>query len=142
MRTAVEVLRGFGQPHHRRRPEDLDWRWVAGATLVLIGGLAVIALLAIGVSLLVDINGSRCHGEFPFCTSPTQRAAREFFAAICGFGVLAYLLTVGPAFRGVRLAQALVVVVIILAIVGIIVDPLSHLDGGTDTQWFIGHGPI
>jgi hypothetical protein len=39
-------------------------------------------------------------------------------------------------------AQALVVVVVILAIAGIVVDPLSHLDGGTDPQWFIGHGPI
>lgn len=108
---------------------------------MLIGGLAAVALVALAVSLLIDISGPSCHGEFPFCTSPTQRSAREFFAAICGFGVLAYLLTVGPAFRGARLAQALVVV-IILAIAGIVIDPLSHLDGGTDPQWFIGHGPI
>jgi glycerol uptake facilitator-like aquaporin len=129
-------------------PEQLDdgrdghapARRVVALVLVLCGAAAAIVLIVVGVNLLTEIHGSECHGEFPICTTPSQESARQTLAAFCAVGVLAYLVAALPAVRARRFnwAHVLVGLIIIIAILALIIDPLSHLssEAGSD-QWFL-----
>jgi cell division protein FtsW (lipid II flippase) len=114
-------------------------------TLVAVGTVAAVWLIVTGVRLLTDIHGPGCHGEFPFCTTPTQESVRQTFAMFCGVGVLAYLVGALPALPARRLAWAhvLLAAVILLAVAALIADPVSHLssEAGTD-QWFVSSWPL
>lgn len=120
------------------------WR---GAFLLLLmaGAVGAVVLVVVGVGLLIDINGPGCHGEFPFCTTPSQQSARHLFAEVCGVGVLLYLVAALPAFRARRFnwSHVFLGAVIALAIAAVIVDPVSHLEyEGGSGQWFIGSWPL
>ena len=120
-----------------------EWR-AARSVVVFLGAIAAAILIATGVSLLSGIDGPECHGEFPVCTTPSQESARQSFAMICGLGVFAFLLAALPALRARQFNWLHVVigVVIVLAVLILVTDPVSHLrsEAGSD-QWFVTSWP-
>lgn len=116
--------------------------WVA---LVTLGAIAAVTLVVVGVNLLTEINGPGCHGEFPFCTTPTQESVRQTFAMFCGVGVIVYLVAALPAVKAGRLnwSHVLIGLVIALAVLALVTDPVSHLrsEAGGD-QWFVSIWPL
>jgi hypothetical protein len=132
-----EVLDG-GQSS-RERPSS------PSLVLVALGGVAAIVLIFTGVGLLIDIHGPGCHGDHPFCTTPTQESVRQTFAIFCGIGAIAYLVAAAPGLRARRLnwAHGLLVAVIALGVVALVTDPVSHLrsEAGGD-QWFVSSWPL
>lgn len=119
-------------------------RRVALCVMVFLGAIGAAILIVTGVSLLNGIDGPECHGEFPVCTTPSQESARQSFAILCGLGVFAFLLAALPALRARKFNWLHVVigVVIVLAVLVLVTDPVSHLrsEAGSD-QWFVTSWP-
>ena len=117
---------------------------VARCVMVFLGAIAAAILIVTGVSLLSGIDGPECHGEFPVCTTPSQQSARQSFAMLCGLGLLAYLLAALPALKARRFTWLHIVIglVIALAVLALIMDPVSHLrsEAGSN-QWFVTSWP-
>jgi multisubunit Na+/H+ antiporter MnhE subunit len=120
------------------------WR-LARYVLVFFGAIGAAVLVVVGVTLLNGIDGPECHGEFPVCTTPSQQSARQSFAMLCGLGVFAYLLAAFPALKARRFTWLHIVIglVIALAVLALIMDPVSHLrsEAGSD-QWFVTSWPL
>ncbi len=107
--------------------------------LTLVGAAAAVFLVVLGVKLLSDIQGTECHGEYPVCTTYGQQSARQTLAMFCGAGLFVYLVAARPAFRARRFnwAHLLVAIVIALAILALVIDPISHLRSEEGSgQWF------
>ncbi len=120
-------------------------RRAAPLAVVLIGAAAAVVLIVVGVNLLSDINGPECHGEFPVCTTPTQHSVRQTFAIWCGVCVLFFLVASRPALSARRIGwpHLLIGVVIVVAVVALAADPVSHIqsEAGSD-QWFVNSWPL
>lgn len=126
------------------RPHATRWRG-ALLSLVLLGAVASAILILTGINLLNDIRGPECIGEFPVCTTPSQQSVRQSLAVLCGMGLLAYLLVASTAAKSRRVnwSHAIIVGVIVLAVLALIADPVSHLQSEAGSgQWFVASWPL